>query len=282
MKRPRSKALLGLAALSIAVLGLAPAGASAAMGTSRAPLCEMRPDLCTVRLTDPVGEKNNLVATLLTPAGGKQDLVIADTVAGIADPIPPDCARIDLTIIRCPANLYGGLSGSLGGGDDSFTLDIPPSEADRPFEPNFMDLIFGAGDDQLTVVVKNIAAEVKYALGPGNDTGVIRGQFIFSPADRKTGRAVSTAKRAAEVSGGAGRDRISGGNGAEVLKGGSGRDQLKGGQGSDKVFGGGGSDLMFGGPGVDFMFGNAGRDFIRGGGANDHGTGGAGDDNVKD
>jgi hypothetical protein len=289
-KRYRKRIPWGIGALAIAVAGLAPASASADIIVFSAQL-SAADEVPALGVRDPSGEQNTLVFTLFTPSGGSQDIVLADTTAGIGS-FPADCFRIDISTIRCPATAYAGLIGDLGGGDDRFIFNYPSSEANGPYETNIIDLIFGAGNDQVSLEAAflKIASEVKYALGPGNDAGAIRGQIIFG-APRKAKAGQSSVKRAVEVLGGSGRDLISGGKGAEVLKGGDGgqllnggpgADTMKGGNGSDKMNGGGGSDLMFGGPGIDFMYGNGGRDFIRGGGANDHGNGGAGDDNVKD
>lgn len=106
---------------------------------------------------------------------------------------------------------------------------------------------------------------------------------------------------AADVTGGAGRDRLlnvfdsyfetyafdcraetrmSGGGGADVLQGGQGGDRLSGGTGNDTIDGRGGKDRIRGGDGQDALDGGEGADDVRGGGGRDTLVGRAGRDTL--
>lgn len=270
------KRILFATVLSIAICGLVPSVAFAGLTVSSQSGGPGGANLIVVG--DSVGEDNSVVWTLFTPAGGSQDIVLADTTAGIADPIPDDCARIDGETIRCPSINFSGLVGGFGSGPDSLIFNLPGTEgAGWGFTP-LLNVGFGSGNDSHTLFA---AVPVIVRVDGGDESDSLSFGVHLGVGFRKRATASAT-KRMVHANGGGGRDAISGGPGGQVLRGGAGADQMKGGKGSDRMFGGGGPDAMFGGPGVDFMYGNGGRDFIRGGGANDHGTGGAGDDNVKD
>lgn len=83
---------------------------------------------------------------------------------------------------------------------------------------------------------------------------------------------------AAELHGGAGRDRLFGGFGNDALFGDAGRDFLDGGYGHDRMFGGDDDDSLLGGFGHDVLHGEGGNDRLRGYAGNDMLFGGLGRD----
>ena len=126
----------------------------------------------------------------MTVVQGYPDIVIGDTTAGIVDPIPPDCARVDPTIIRCPALNYVGVLGDLGPGDDSLSV---ARDFGYPSPRNFM-----AGP-----AAANPAGFVRMQFGPGAD----------SASDLSGARDV--------WNGGTGRDRFNSGPGNDKVNGGA-------------------------------------------------------------
>src|SRR5919201_3294019 len=99
-------------------------GSSALIGASAASadvLVQIQPlSAGELRLDDPDGADDQIAITTVTPTGGLPDLVIGDVTAGIADPIPGFCQRMDPTIIRCPLNQVMSVTGFLGGGNDTW------------------------------------------------------------------------------------------------------------------------------------------------------------------
>src|SRR3954470_9139320 len=57
-------------------------------------------------ITSDTSVVNDVGFDWVTSPIGAPDLVIGDTTAGIPDPIPTECARVDPTIVRCPANTF--------------------------------------------------------------------------------------------------------------------------------------------------------------------------------
>jgi hypothetical protein len=79
-----------------------------------------------------------------------------------------------------------------------------------------------------------------------------------------------TAKLAATIDGGDGKDLIIGGNGADVLIGGNGNDRILGQAGNDSINGGAGKDALFGGAGDDTLDAfDTDADQVAGGAGND-------------
>jgi Ca2+-binding RTX toxin-like protein len=64
---------------------------------------------------------NDVALVDVTPSGGQTDLVIGDVAAGIADPLPLICPRVDPTIIRCPLSMIHGINIDLGRGNDTMS-----------------------------------------------------------------------------------------------------------------------------------------------------------------
>jgi hypothetical protein len=81
-----------------------------------------------IELDDPAGTENDVAVTTVTSPGGLPDLVIGDTAAGIPDPVPSPCQRVDTQILRCPLMSLSEFRAFLGAGNDTygmgFTQDI--------------------------------------------------------------------------------------------------------------------------------------------------------------
>ena len=87
---------------------------------------------------------NDVGVTWVISPNGKPDLVIGDLSAGIADPIPSQCARVDPSTVRCPADLFTALDAVLGPGPDSIGV-VPAVGVDGFIN---MRLQLGAGKDR--------------------------------------------------------------------------------------------------------------------------------------
>jgi Ca2+-binding RTX toxin-like protein len=91
---------------------------------------------------------NQLGVSWVVSPSGAPDLVIGDTRAGIPDPIPAPCARVDAMIARCPARAFTRLQVDLGAGDDLVVVARPTiSEVDGFIR---MELSLGTGNDRAT------------------------------------------------------------------------------------------------------------------------------------
>lgn len=254
---------LGAAAAAVALALSLPVGAAA----SKADYVNLHPiasGIAIVLKAGP-GERNDVLVEI--PPDHPNDYRIID-LAGIKDPLPPQCVRESPTAIRCPRR---------------FTF------ATVPFELEVTEVNILLGDEADTFQVGEsggIPAEVmlKVEAGEGND--FVKGrpaggreelygadgddEIITGPPeegkvldggggnDRITviGAAPRTAAPAkgstmARLLGGAGRDLLTGGPGPDSLAGGTGRDRLRGGGGDDRLRCGGGKDSAVGGGGSD-------------------------------
>jgi Ca2+-binding RTX toxin-like protein len=79
--------------------------------------------------------------------GGAPDVVIGDMAAGIPDPIPAPCVRVDPMIARCPANAFNSLQVDLGAGNDLF-IAVKPAVGIDGFVR--MEISAGTGIDQIS------------------------------------------------------------------------------------------------------------------------------------
>jgi hypothetical protein len=140
----------------------------------------------TLDITDDVGVDNEVAITTVTVVPGHPDAVVGDTKAGIPDPIPAECARVDPNIVRCPARILVGVVGFLGAGDDSLSVAedfgygrsvdrLGHSSATSPF----VRVQFGAGADVASDLspYRDIwnggKGRDRFNSGPGND--LVRG-----------------------------------------------------------------------------------------------------------
>ena len=114
---------------------------------------------------------NKLALVTVTPSGGTPDFVIGDVSAGIADPIPSVCFRVDPTIIRCPQSLVGQVNIDLGRGNDTLTAKGLEGLAAFTFR-RFLTAQLGAGND----VAEGAPAANRIFGGPGRDM-VMGGPF---------------------------------------------------------------------------------------------------------
>jgi hypothetical protein len=137
--RFRTRARAGIAALAGFVVGaLAPTGASAIE------LRQSQVQVDALVVTANQSFVNEVGVTWVTSPSGAPDLVIGDTVAGIPDPIPSSCARVDSMVIRCAADLVMRLDVDLGPGPDSINV-VPAVGVDGFIS---MRLQLGAGKDR--------------------------------------------------------------------------------------------------------------------------------------
>jgi Ca2+-binding RTX toxin-like protein len=101
----------------LVALALAPASASAGIHATFDPAGNG-----TLTIQADYSDYVNEVALVdVTPNGGQTDLVIGDVAAGIADPLPSICPRVDPTIIRCPLSMIHGINIDLGRGNDTLS-----------------------------------------------------------------------------------------------------------------------------------------------------------------
>jgi Ca2+-binding RTX toxin-like protein len=107
---------------------------------------------------------NKLALVTENPSGTSPDLVIGDVTAGIANPIPSICFRVDLTIIRCQQSMVGQININLGRGND--TLNAKGIEQLAAFTmQQYLTAHLGPGKD---VAEGAPAANVIFG-GPGRD-----------------------------------------------------------------------------------------------------------------
>src|SRR5690348_2568591 len=103
----------------LAALALAPASANAGLHVTY----DAAGNGSLVIQADYSDYVNKVALVEATPSGGQTDLVIGDVVAGIADPLPSICPRVDPTIIRCPLSMVHGINIDLGRGNDSVSAE---------------------------------------------------------------------------------------------------------------------------------------------------------------
>ena len=108
---------------------------------------------------------NKLALVTVTPSGGSPDLVIGDVAAGIADPIPTVCARVDPTIIRCPQSMVGHITIDLGPGNDTLTAKGIQSTRAFDIHREYLRLFLGQGND----VAEGSPGPNAIFAGPGRD-----------------------------------------------------------------------------------------------------------------
>jgi hemolysin type calcium-binding protein len=210
MARLGSARLARRALISVVVatglLAVAPAGASAVKVTygQYSPM--------TLDLTDDGGVENEVALTKVELVAGFPDVVVGDTKAGIPDPIPPQCARVDSSIVRCPAGIIVGVVGFLGGGNDSLSVS-----EDFGYRSSSSASRFSAA----TEAAFNPFVRIQF--GAGADLG----------SDRSPYRDI--------WNGGPGRDRLASGPGNDKVKGGAQNDVIDCGAGKH--------DVGIGGPG---------------------------------
>lgn len=132
---------LGLSTAAVlAVAALAPAAASALEIRTQ----QVNPGVVFLEAGNDFA--NQVGITWVSSPNGKPDLVIGDLAAGIADPIPSRCARVDPSTVRCPADLFTALDAELGPGPDS--IGVVPAVGTDGFIN--MRLQLGAGRDRAT------------------------------------------------------------------------------------------------------------------------------------
>jgi Ca2+-binding RTX toxin-like protein len=191
-------------AVAVAATMIVPAGAAALKVTYG----QYEP--MTLDLTDDDGVDNEVGITTVTVVAGHPDAVVGDLKAGIPDPIPPECARVDPTIVRCPATGLVGVIAFFGGGDDS--LSVSEDFGYRSFTSS-----------SSTAGPAAVSPFVNVQFGSGADVG----------SDQSPYRDV--------WNGGSGRDRFNSGPGNDKLKGGAQNDIIDCGAGKH--------DVGIGGPG---------------------------------
>jgi Ca2+-binding RTX toxin-like protein len=179
-----TSAILGLAAL-------APPNASAVEVKTQ----QIAVDV--IFITADASFANRVGVTWVTSPSGSTDLVIGDTAAGIPDPIPSQCARVDPDTVRCLADIFTKLDAELGPGPDSLSV-LPIANLNTGF------------------------ISIKLSLGPGRDRAVDNGQ-TRDVWDGGRGRDV--------LSSGPGNDRVSGGPQNDIIDCGPGDDVGIGGPG---------------------------------------------------
>src|SRR3954451_14109625 len=163
--RRRLRARTGIAALATLALVALPATASAIELTMK----QVQPGVIFVTADRSV--LNDVGITWVTSPGGAPDLVIGDTRAGIPDPIPSSCVRVDPAVVRCPADIFTRLDVDLGPGSDS--INVVPAVGVDGFVT--MTLRLGAGNDragdagQTRDVWNGGGGRDQLASGPGND-----------------------------------------------------------------------------------------------------------------
>jgi hypothetical protein len=164
----------------------------------------------TLDLDDDAGVDNEVAITAVTVVVGHPDVVVGDTKAGIPDPIPPECARVDPTIVRCPANILVGVIGVLGAGNDNLSVSD--------------DFGYFSASNRLSGATAAAGSQfVRMQFGPGAD----------SASDLSPYRDI--------WNGGSGKDRFNSGPGNDKIKGGSQNDIIDCGAGHH--------DVGIGGPG---------------------------------
>ena len=189
-----------------ALLALLPAGASAVKITygQYSPM--------TLDITDDAGVDNEVGLTKVEAVAGHPDVVVGDLKAGIPDPIPNVCQRVDGSTIRCEAGVIVGVVAFFGAGND--TLGVSEDFGYRSVSPaNRFSVATGAAFNPF----------VRVQFGPGADVG----------SDQSPYRDI--------WNGGPGRDRLASGPGNDKVKGGAQNDVIDCGAGKH--------DVGIGGPG---------------------------------
>jgi Ca2+-binding RTX toxin-like protein len=199
--------LLGLTAAVVAALAIAPASASASGGLN------VTLSGGQLQITGD-SEVNQVALVTVTPPGSSSpDLVVGDVAAGIVDPIPFFCFRVDPTIIRCPHTMIYGITVDLGPGNDTVSAKgISEAEA-YDTALIYIQMKLGAGKD----IAQGAPGRNSISGGPGNDT------IVGGPFD----------------------DRLFGGGANDFLDGLGGNDLFQ--------CGAGGRDLFNDGPGKDLV-----------------------------
>lgn len=158
---------MGLATSAVLVVAaLAPSGASAIEIQTRQVQTE------TLFITAKQSFVNQVGINWVISPSGAPDIVIGDTRAGIPDPIPAPCARVDATIARCPANSFNQLNMDLGPGNDVVILVKPLVGVDGFIR---MELELGLGADRASDLgnTRDIwnggPGRDQLRSGPGND-----------------------------------------------------------------------------------------------------------------
>jgi Ca2+-binding RTX toxin-like protein len=100
----------------LAALALAPASASAGAGVT----VSLSPS-GSLQITGDA-EVNHVALVTVTPSGGSPDFVIGDVAAGISDPLPSACPRVDPTIVRCPLSMIHSVNVGVGAGNDTVSV----------------------------------------------------------------------------------------------------------------------------------------------------------------
>lgn len=261
-KTVRRRAALGTAGAA-ALLALAmPAGAAA----SKVDYVNLHPisaGIAIVLKAGP-GEANSVLVEIAPDF--PNDYRIID-VAGIKDPIPPQCVRESPSSIRCPRThafegvpiqlevteinvLLGDEADGFQVGDGGIPADVllkveagEGNDFIRGRPGAGREELYGAdGDDE---IITGPPEEGKVLDGGGgNDTITVIGAAPRSAVGSKS-------SGVARLIGGAGRDRLTGGPRPDNLAGGTGNDSLRGGGGADKLRCGGGKDSAIGGGGSD-------------------------------
>jgi len=208
--RRRAWGVLSAAAV-VASLAILPAGAHAA-GSLHVTFDPAGNGQLVIR-ADYSDYVNKLALVTENPGGGSPDLVIGDVSAGITDPIPPICFRIDTTIIRCPQSMIHRLNINLGPGNDTLAARF----------------------DQIAGLTIGQQASFFAQLGPGRD--VAQGGPIPNTIYGGPGRDM--------IVGGPFADKLFGGGQNDFLVGLGGNDLFQCGQGNHDLFNDGpGKDLV--------------------------------------
>jgi hypothetical protein len=199
------RALIALTAAT-ALLALLPAGASAVKITYG----QFTPMM--LDLVDEEGVDNEVGLTKVEVVAGHPDVVVGDLKAGIPDPIPDICQRVDGQVIRCQADIIIGVEAFFSRGND--TLGISDDFGYRSFSPaNSFSAATGAA----------VNPTVRVQFGPGADVGSDASPY---------------------------RDIWNGGPGKDRMNSGPGNDKVKGGAQNDVIdCGAGKHDVGIGGPG---------------------------------
>jgi hypothetical protein len=150
--------LAGLLAIVAAGLVMAPAPASAAGGVS------VSLSGGQLQITGDAAVDHVAIVTVTPEGSNSPDLVLGDVTAGVADPIPSSCFRVDPTIIRCPQSSIGGITIDLGPGNDTLSAKGLEGLAAFTFK-RFLTARLGAGND----VAVGAPAPNLLSGGPGRD-----------------------------------------------------------------------------------------------------------------
>ena len=130
---------MGFATSALLAVALAPSSASAIEIQTRQVVTE------TLFITAERSFANQVGINWVISPSGAPDIVIGDTRAGIPDPIPAPCARVDPMIARCPADSFNRLKMDLGAGNDVVILAKPLVGIDGFIR---MELELGLGSDR--------------------------------------------------------------------------------------------------------------------------------------